>query len=428
MPRDIKERVRGLGNEAGVSAHGQAPTKPEGPQEGRAPTTYSAADLLNKTFDPIRWAVPGILAEGVTLFAGKAKQGKTWWAMGAAVAVATGGVALGKKPVEKGTALYLALEDNERRLQTRLRKMVSEGADLSSLYYKTEWSPLGRGGAEDLDAWLREHPDARLVVVDILKNIRPSSGGNRNVYDMDYEALAPLRPLAAEHNVAILVIHHLNKWVDPDDPFDAISGSTGLTGGVDNVLILNRERGKPDAFLYVDGRDIEEQGEFAVKWDQEACTWTLQEGTAAEYRLSEFRKAIRQIVEDAGEPVTPTHVTDALKEAGHDKSFENVKTTMWRMSRDGQLDSNGKGKYSLPTGNPVNPSNPSNPVNPSNPGHDPVTGVTDDSEGSNPTFPHSYAENGASVNGVTRVTGEGGDPYDRLVAERMADLEIDDYE
>lgn len=427
MSRGVPPRVLeelGLA-EKQAQPNSPAPTKPEG-RDVRPPATRTAADLLNKTFDPVRWAVPEILPEGVTLFAGKAKQGKTWWAMGAAVAIATGGVALGKKPVEKGSALYLALEDNERRLQTRLRKMVSEGADLNDLHYQTEWPALDQGGAEALDAWLEEHRDTRLVVVDILKNIRPSSRGNRNVYDMDYEALAPLRPLAAKHNVAILVIHHLNKWVDPDDPFDAISGSTGLTGGVDNVLILNRERGKPEAFLYVDGRDIEKQGEFAVKWDQEACTWSLQEGTAEEYKLSEFRRAIRQVVEDAGEPVTPSHVADALRDAGIEKSFSNVKTTMWNMSRKDQLSSDGNGRYSLPTPsvNPIDPTDPINPINPINPGPASVNPVNSESGGVNPAFSDAYAENGASVNGVNRV--KQGDSYDRMVRERMAGFEADE--
>jgi hypothetical protein len=302
--------------------------------------TSTGSELLSKAFKPVNWAVPDILPEGVTLFSGKAKLGKSWLALGLCVAVATGGYALGKKPVEHGESLYLALEDNERRLQERMRTQVSEGTDLSRFHYATEWPKLNEGGLKDLDSWLMEHPDTRLVVIDTLKRVRPKENGRRNIYDVDYEALQPLGPLAANHNISIMVVHHNNKMVDPDDPFDAISGSTGLTGSVDGVLILNRERGRADAFLYVDGRDIKEQGELALSWDQQVCTWTLQ-GDAEQYRMSQERQEICRVIEEAGEPVGPSHVADDL-----DKNLSTTKNLMLKMARDGQLN-NDNGKYSV---------------------------------------------------------------------------------
>ena len=185
------------------------------------------------------------------------------------------------------------------------------------------------------------------MVVDTLKKIQPRASGNRAVYDLDYESLEPLLPLAAEHGVAILVNYHLRK-MDADDPLDAISGSTGLSGGVDGALVLKRERGRADAFLYVTGREIKEERELALRGDQDLATWTIV-GDAAEYKISEERAAIQRVLEAADEPMTPTEVADAL-----DKRVGTTKKTMWTMMREGWLRSDG-GRHSFTNGNPGNP-------------------------------------------------------------------------
>ncbi len=159
---------------------------------------------------------------------------------------------------ERGEVLYLALEDNERRLHKRLGKLLNGYTPPSSLHIALDWTRLDEGGVEALDRFLREHPDTRLVVVDTLKKIRPRASGNRSLYDVDYEALEPLLPLAAEHRVAILVVHHSHK-MEADDPLNTISGSTGLSGGVDGAFVLKRDRSIADASLYVTGREIEEE-------------------------------------------------------------------------------------------------------------------------------------------------------------------------
>jgi hypothetical protein len=276
------------------------------------PETFTAADLLTMELPPPKWAVPGIVPEGVILLAGKPKLGKAWMALGLAVAIATGGRALATEHVDQGEVLYLALEDNQRRLQKRLRKLLASDAHLAGLHIALGWRRPDQGGVEDLNSWLKEHPDARLVVVGTLKKIRPRTSGNRSVYEVDYEALEPLLPLAAEHGVAIIVVHHTRK-ADADDPLDTITGSTGLTGGVDGALVLKRERGRADAFLHVTGRDIEEDAELALKWDADAAGWAII-GDAEEYRLSEKRAKIVRVLEETGEPMTPTEVADVLGE------------------------------------------------------------------------------------------------------------------
>ena len=305
-------------------------------RNGRIPETVTAADLMTSELPPVRWGVRGVLPEGVTLLAGKPKLGKSWLALGLCVAVAAGGVALGTRQVEQGDVLYLALEDNRRRLQKRLGKMLC-GPAPEGLEIATSWPKLDEGGVEALGAWLGEHPEARLVAVDTLAKIRPRTRG-QNVYQEDYAALEELLPLAAEHEVAIVVVHHTRKMAAAD-PLDEISGSTGLTGGVDGVLVLKRDRGKADAVLHVDGRDIEEPAEYALKWDAETAGWTTV-GDAEEYRLNKERREIVELLELEDEPMGPKAVANAL-----DKDYTAVRQLMSRMHKDGQLSQEGYGKY-----------------------------------------------------------------------------------
>ena len=305
-------------------------------------SAVTAQELLLMDFPEPEWIVPGILPEGATILAGKPKLGKSWLALGIAAAVAAGGVALGKERVEQGSVFYLALEDNLRRLQSRLRKLLHDGAAPNRLELVTQWPRLDDGGLEALEEWLIAHPDARLVIVDTLEKIRGKRAG-KNPYGEDYQAVEPLLSSAARHNVAVLIIHHLRKQ-GAEDPLDEVSGSTGLTGGVDGALVLKRERGRADAFLHVTGRDIETEQELALNWENATASWRIA-GDAEEYRGSKERAEIRECVQSMGGMAGPKEVSEALG-----KPYNNVKQLFYKMGNNGELRSVGNGKYVV-TGN-----------------------------------------------------------------------------
>ena len=82
--------------------------------------SIDAETLLGMDFPPLEYVIPGYVVEGLTVLAGKPKLGKSWWAYDASIAVATGGKAMGSIDCEQGDVLYLALEDNRRRVKDRL--------------------------------------------------------------------------------------------------------------------------------------------------------------------------------------------------------------------------------------------------------------------------------------------------------------------
>jgi AAA domain len=139
------------------------------------PITHTGNELRHKVFPPVRLAIPEMLAEGVTLSGGREKMGKSLLALGLCIATATGGHALGKVPVEQGESLYISLEDNERRLQDRVKTLTDHDTDLGMLHYADGWLRSDEGGTEQLDMFLTERPNTRLVV--LIRDVGRGSAG-----------------------------------------------------------------------------------------------------------------------------------------------------------------------------------------------------------------------------------------------------------
>ena len=191
------------------------------------------------------------------------------------LAISAGGAALGKYPVERGEVLYISLEDNDKRLQKRSNQLLHNALASPDFYYATEWPRLNEGGYELIEEYINEHPRLKLIVVDPWARIKPKSNSRQSQqYDDDYEAITPLQKLAGEKGISVLVIDHMRK-TEAEDPLDMIAGSVGKAGAVDGFLLLYRKRGESDARLFVTGRDIEEEQELLLSFNQEASIWTV---------------------------------------------------------------------------------------------------------------------------------------------------------
>lgn len=309
--------------------------------EGERDEHATLAELVGMDFPEPRWVVPGVLPEGLTLLGGKPKMGKSWLVLALAIALGCGGKALGSLDVEQGDVLYLALEDTLRRIKKRSVQLTAGSGPLpASVDVWTRWPRLDAGGIVKMEEWLDRHPQARLIIVDTLAKVRPDADPDSSVYTQDYHVLEGLKRLADQHHLAIVVVHHLRKMA-AGDPLDEISGSTGLTGGVDNVLVMRRERGKADAVLHVTGRDIDEQ-ELALTFDGSRGQWNLA-GDASEYRSSQLQQAALDVLKEAGEPLTIAQVAEAMS-----SKYEQAKLALWRMEQEGVIRKATRGRYQMP--------------------------------------------------------------------------------
>ena len=138
-----------------------------------------------------------------------------------------------------------------------------------------------------------------------------------------------LKTIADEYGIAIVVIHHLRK-MDADDPLDQVSGTTGLSGSADTVLVLNRTSSGTTT-LHGRGRDIEDI-EKAVQFDRGTCTWTVL-GEASSVRYSGERAAVLAALREAKEPMSPTDVA-----AMTGMKTENTRKLLAKLVRDGLVE------------------------------------------------------------------------------------------
>lgn len=305
----------------GLPAPTVTPTPATAPRpRSRVPTVgMDAADLLAKDIPPLRWIVPDLIPEGTTIIAAPPKIGKSCLIYQIAVEASVGGDLLGRR-VTSGSVLYYALEDGQRRGQERLRGALA-GRTMPRGRLEVRWSApmIGEGLEDDIASWLDAHQDAVLVAIDTLGKARPPSSGRRNAYEVDVEMLAKLQDLFRDRPVALLIVHHARK--DSGDDFLAsVSGTYGITGSVDTIVVLKRLRHEEFGTIVATGRDIAE-AEVPVRFVDQLWVQSDAVLTAAGWE----RREVYSIIEQEG----PIHASAIAEKVGLGRtSVQNMMSKM----------------------------------------------------------------------------------------------------
>lgn len=231
--------------------------------------TKNMAELYEDVYQSRPPLIDGLLYPGTYLFVGAPKLGKSFFMAQLAYHISMG-FPLWEYPVRKSTVLYLALEDDYRRLQERLYRMFgTESA--KNLHFAISAKQLSEGLDKQLQQFMQGHPDTRLVIIDTLQKIR-EVGGEKYSYANDYEIIARLKRFADHHGLCLLLVHHTRKQ-QADDKFDMISGTNGLLGAADGAFLLQKEkRTSNDATLDISGRDQQDQ-RLHLRRDPEKLLW-----------------------------------------------------------------------------------------------------------------------------------------------------------
>lgn len=277
------------------------------------PAVVTATDVLRMQFPDLRWVVPGLLPEGLTLLAGRPKQGKSWITLQIALSVATGGQALGET-VPQGKALILALEDGYRRLKDRM--LAQHWPDpCDGVEYVISLDEMGGRldgpGLAALDARIVDGQHSYVVVDTFARAV-----GVSDLNDMaeTTTALKGLQELATRRRVSVVVVHHTNK-MGGDDFLDTVAGSTGLTAVADGIMVLKRKRGEHTATLQVVHRDLGAERNIALAWDHELACWQATGDAASlrrEHDARDILQAIRALTQ-LGEAATPAKIGEIVE-------------------------------------------------------------------------------------------------------------------
>lgn len=298
-------------------------------------------------FAPVRYSLPGIIPEGSTLFVGPPKIGKSWFLLALCLGVACGGRMLSME-VQRRPVLYLALEDSDRRLQDRCRKLLAGDAIPAGFGYLTRCQP-GQVLAT-VQEWTARHADAApLVALDTLGKVMPPALVGESTYQRDYRVGSALKRQVDDLPGASLVIAHHDRKAESSDFIDSVSGSNGLAGSADTIVLLSRPRHELTGSIQVTGRDVAE-GEYAVRF-VDGSTWELDGSDleAAAYAAASRRAAdglgdrsaeVLAVVAASAEGVRARDVADKLG-----ISEKTAGTYLGRLAASGRVNKPSRGLY-----------------------------------------------------------------------------------
>lgn len=279
----------------GCVGEADTPDSPDASNTSNTPDTGAllssvrdGAWLSRQQFPPLTYAVDGLIPEGYTLLVGAPKAGKSRLLLGLLLAVASeDGMALSAVPTGPARpVLYLALEDSDRRMQDRCRAWLAPGENIPSAFtYATAVEPAGPDAM--IRAWLGDHPDAGVVAVDTLGKVMPRALPGESAYQHDYRVGSMMKRLAdSRPGLSLVVVHHDRK-AEAEDFITSVSGTQGLAGSADTVMVLRRARFSSQALIQVTGRDVAE-GEYAAVVDKDE-RWRL-DGRSLEAAASQARE------------------------------------------------------------------------------------------------------------------------------------------
>ena len=315
----------------------QCEIEPSGPKV-RAFEMRTLGSMLQKEYVEPRWIIPGIMSEGLNILAGAPKAGKSMLALNLALTVAAGGLALGEVRVAPADVFYLSLEDKERRVKARsvrmLKKMdLTKNDPCERLRFATCWPRQSEGGLGLLEMWRRNVPAPGLIIIDVWNRFGPRHDNDRRgLYTQDADDFAEVKDYCDRFGLTVLVLHHTRKpgiHTEGHDYLLEVSGSLGITGTADGIMVLLRARQETRGQFHITGRDVGE-AELVLEFDVETMTWRSL-GKAAEFLSGEVQTAIIAHLKKLGGG--NASVKDIAAAIGHKE--DSIRKALNRMRTDG---------------------------------------------------------------------------------------------
>lgn len=272
------------------------------------PRISTLADLLSREIPPTNWIIPEFLPSGLVILGGKSKAGKSWFALNLCLSIAEGRLCFGEFSCTPRKILYLALEDNDRRLQFRANKLLETPNISQNFMFATQWPRFagptdkvnGPEGLSELSQLLLTQ-DLKLVVIDTWQKVRPVKRGFVDDYERDYQHLAQLQELASHCNAAIILVHHARKDNEGGEKQDSLLGSTAIAGAPDLIWILERRHGASEGVLTPSGRDIEDETPIVMDFD--SGKWRYR-GLKNDVDRTANQQAVLGVLRNEGRPMS----------------------------------------------------------------------------------------------------------------------------
>ena len=184
------------------------------------------------------YRVEGLLPEeGISLWSGKPKIGKSVLLENLCVAVVEGDKFLGRQCYPCDVA-FLTFEGSESVIRAQLKALGLQNTfGRLHTFHSPMLADMNRRWADHLRGTLDEHPDIKLVVIDpVAKLLQPRDNDD---YGEVSALMAKLEAIARQRHVHFAVSVHEKKR-EGSDRGDAVLGSTGYRAASDVNMFLSR--------------------------------------------------------------------------------------------------------------------------------------------------------------------------------------------
>ena len=281
----------------------------------------SAETLFYTPLDHPRMLIDGILSNGLAILSGDSKIGKSWMVLWLCLKISLGEPVWGL-PTAQTDVIYLALEDNDWRIQQRMQELIDEPP--KNLHFGFSCGKLGAELEGQIKGVLADNPNTGLLFIDTLQMVRDNVSSRVNAYAQDYKDLSALKKIADDHKMCIFLVHHNRKEHDGSNVFNDMTGSTGIAGVADTCMVLRKEdRFGNDAVLSITGRDIEEKRlKLAMRKNVWEVTEALDTSALRRERIPQFLFQIADYL--LKEKSFTGTVTELLAAIGHEATKANV--------------------------------------------------------------------------------------------------------
>lgn len=227
----------------------------------------TAGDLLAKPEPKLEWLIENMWVDKSRgLIAGNPGVGKTWLALDMLIAVASGGLCLGKYPVRQGAVLLMEEEASELNLSRRLHSMARargiNASNLNTVHLATrQFAKLPRD-MTDIGRFILEN-DIVFVVFDSLRRFHSAEENSSSEMQAVLDAFGRLNSISG---ASIALIHHLSKSSDHHAKplFERLRGSSDLWAWRDCLIGVEGEEESNEAVCSFQFRDAEAQAPIRI--------------------------------------------------------------------------------------------------------------------------------------------------------------------
>ena len=294
-------------------------------------TPISVKDLMRLKIEEPEWLVDGVVVAGsATLLSGREKSGKGWLCIDLACSIALGEPWLGRAVLE-GPVIYLALEESARTLRDRIRIRIGNRVDAPLHIVRLDGSTeetFSLENPESISALIALIDEIRPVAV-ILDTLRESHSGREDSSDDMAPRLRPLRQIAHQLDVTLIVTHHQSKMAG------ASRGSTAIRASFDDEISFTRNDDQQEkdirGMLKFEGRNVAKELVY-VSFDADRAVWRVTNEPEV-FAEPQLRERILDLLDRKSTWMTAKEIADAIPPT----KLKTVQNQIASMSREQPL-------------------------------------------------------------------------------------------